>query len=246
MLKVLRAELIKLQWLLFGGIALAGPAFSVGLGVNGGSPPPGVSPWTLAFEYAVLRYAWLFYPLLAGVFAALICRADHATGGWKLTLALPVRRTHVYLAKFVVLAGVLTLANLAFGAAFLGAGTVEGLHGAVPYSTIAMALLSGWVAVLPLAALQLWVSSRWKSFGAALALNVCLTLPSIFAAQSRQIGPWYPWAQPLLAMTPLVARGAGQNVLNVSPTTLWGVVVGGLLVAMAGGLFTFARADIRE
>ncbi|HEY5548385.1 MAG TPA: ABC transporter permease [Coriobacteriia bacterium] len=241
MLKVLRAELIKLPWLLVGGIALAGPAFSVLLG--GTDTGEG---WASSFGNVAVAYSWLFYPLLAGVFAALICRVEHATGGWKLTLTLPVRRTHVYLAKYIVLAGVLALTNLVFGAAFLVAGTVAGIQGAVPYSTIGMALLSGWVAVLPLAALQLWVSSRWKSFGAALALNVCLTLPSIFAAQSRTIGPWYPWAQPMLAMSSSVARRAGDSVFNVSPTTLWVVVAGGLIVAIAGGLFTFTRADIRQ
>jgi len=245
-LKVLRAELIKLPWLLIGGIALASPAFAVLLGIDGGGSIPGASPWLAVFDNIVMQYAWLFYPLLAGVFAALICRADHAAGGWKLTLALPVRRTHVYLAKYLVLAGVLAFTNLALGAVFLIAGTLRGIHGAIPYSTIGMALLSGWVAVLPLAALQLWVSSRWKSFGAALALNVCLTLPSIFAAQSHDIGPWYPWAQPLLAMASSVSRQTGESLLNVSPTTLWVVVFGGFAVAMVGGLLTFARADIRQ
>lgn len=246
MYRAMKAELIKLPWLLICGIAVAGPLLCVILGVNGGGGPAGISPWALAFGYAVMRYAWLFYPLLAGVFAALICRTDHASGGWKLTLSLPVRRTDVYLAKSVLLVAALALANVSFGAWFLAAGTASGLKGAVPYATILMALLCGWIAVLPLAALQLWVSSRWRSFGAALALNVCLTLPSIFAAQSHEIGPWYPWAQPLLAMTPFALRQAGQQMLNVSPMTLWVVIVGGLIVATVGGAAMFARADIRQ
>lgn len=105
-------------------------------------------------------------------------------------------------------------------------------------------MLSGWVAVLPLAAVQLWVSSRWKSFGAALALNVCFTLPAIFAAQSAEFGPWYPWAQPMLAMTPIVTRTLEDTALNVAPATLWVVIAGGMIVALLGGLITFARADI--
>lgn len=244
MSRVLRSELMKLPWLLVLGIALLGPAFAVVLGVSPGTPPPGVSEWTMAFGFAVMRYAWLFYPLLAGVFAALVCRIDHASGGWKLVLAMPVRRSSIYLVKFAILAAVLALCNAAFGIAFVVAGKAEGLHGPIPLLTIGMSLLSGWVAVLPLAAVQLWVSSRWRSFGAALALNVCFTLPAIFAAQSREIGPWYPWAQPMLAMSPMVMRETGQTMLNVAPATLWIVIVGGLAVALAGGITTFARANI--
>lgn len=246
MLKVLKAELMRQQWALLISTVLLGPALCIVLGVNPGTPSPGVSQWTLAYGCAVVRFAWLFYPLLAGVLAALVCRPDHAAGGWKLVLSLPVRRWQVYVAKAIVLAALLGLANVALGAEFLLAGLLSGLRGAVPWQTLGWSLLSGWVAVLPLAALQLWVSSRWRSFGAALALNVVLTLPAIFAAQSRDIAPWYPWAQPLLAMSPLAQRAAGRTMLNVAPSTLWIVIVGGLLVAGVGGLLTFARADVRQ
>jgi hypothetical protein len=107
-------------------------------------------------------------------------------------------------------------------------------------------VLAGWIAVLPLAAVQLWASSRWKSFGASLALNVVLTLPAIFAAQSHEIGPWYPWAQPVLAMSGMGPTSAEDIALGVSMTTLWVVIVGGLVVALLGGMLTFARADIRS
>lgn len=244
MLKALRVELMKLQWWLVGCIVVAGPTLAVMLGVDPGKSP-GANPWETAFGLAAMRYAWIFYPLLAGILSALICREDHLNGGWKLILSLPVSRTSVYVAKFTVVAMALACANLVFGAAFLVAGRLASLHGAVPFATIGRALLAGWLAVLPLAAVQMWVSSRWKSFGAALALNVCLTLPAVFAAQSHDIGPWYPWAQPMLAMVPMMSKSAGSTALNVSPATLWIVIVGGFLVAMTGGLVTFARADVR-
>lgn len=244
MLKVLRVELMKLQWLLIGSLAIGGPAFAVLLGVNP-TTRPGVDAWTMAYTFATMRYAWLFYPLLAGVFAALVCRTEHVGGGWKQLLTLPVTRSQVYLAKSVVLAGALALTNLAFGAVFVAAGMFAHIPGPVPWATIGLSLLSGWVAVLPLAAVQLLISSRWRSFGAALALNVCFTLPAIFAAQSGEIGPWYPWAQPMLAMTPAVSGSLKDSLMNVAPATFWVVIVGGFAVAMVGGLVTFARADVR-
>ncbi|PKQ38212.1 MAG: hypothetical protein CVT59_03010 [Actinobacteria bacterium HGW-Actinobacteria-1] len=245
MLRMLKVELMKMQWWLVGLLAIGGPALAVLLGVNPGAET-GAEAWKLAYGYATVRYSWLFYPLLAGVFAALVCRPEHVGGGWKQLLALPVSRTTVYGAKLVTLAGILAVTNLAFGAVFVAAGMVSGLGAGVPWSVIGMSMLAGWVAVLPLAAVQLWVSSRWKSFGAALALNVCLTLPAIFAAQSHEFGPWYPWAQPLLAMSPFASDQTGSTALNVAPMTLWVVIVGGFVVSLIGGLVTFARADVRQ
>lgn len=243
--RMLRLEIRKIQWPLVGALLVLGPVMALGFGTTTGGPA-GMDPWLKAFSFGALRYAWLFYPLLAGVFAALLCRVEHSHGGWKQMLSLPVPRVTVYAAKMTVLAGLLAACNLVFGAAVLASGWATHITAAIPWATIGRALFSGWLAVLPLAALQLWVSSRWKSFGAALALNVCFTLPSIFAAQSHDIGPWYPWAQPVLGMVPMFFQGTTSAVVTMPPASLWLVVLGGFLVATIGGLVTFARADFSD
>jgi hypothetical protein len=243
MLRVLRAELMKAQWPLLIALVVAGPALASILG-GPATIEPGMTKWGAFFSTAVIRYAWLFYPLLAGVFAALVCRTEHAAGGWKQMLAMPVSRTSVYLAKFTLVAALLLVTNVVFVAMFVAEGTLLRFGAPIPWEVFARAIAGGWLAVLPLAALQLWASTRFRSFGAGLALNVCLTLPAIFAAQSREIGPWYPWAQPVLAMMPK-AGVQGPMALNVSSTTLWVVIVGGFVLAMGGGLLTFVRTDVR-
>lgn len=244
MLRVLTAELKKVQGLLLLGLVFAGPVMASLLGETRGRTGPGIGEWESAYMGAVIRFGWLFYPLLAGVFAALVCRSEHVAGGWKQLLSLPVPRSHVFLAKYVLVAALLLLTNLVFVALFVGQGLLEHLQGPIPWGTLGRSIAGGWLAVLPLAALQLSVSTRWRSFGAALALNVCLTLPAIFAAQSEQVGPWYPWAQPVLAMMPKVGE-AGERLLNVEPMTLWVVIVGGFIVVMTAGLATFVRSDVR-
>lgn len=239
--RALRAELLKAQRGLLGFLVVGGGLVVVLL--SGDGAIEGAGQWERAYQMAVIQYSWLFYPLLAGVFAALICRVEHANGGWKQTLSLPVARSSVYLAKFLLLSGLLAATSVVFGLGFIAAGALAGFSGAIPWATIGRSLLAGWVAVLPLAAVQLWVSSRWRSFGAALALNVCFTLPAIFAAQSSQIGPWYPWAQPMLAMMPSQAQISAGGPLSIAPETFWVVIVGGFVVALVGGVLTFARRD---
>ncbi|MGV8083554.1 MAG: ABC transporter permease [Coriobacteriia bacterium] len=239
--RVLRAELLKAQWPLLGFLVVGGGL--VVLLLSGGGSIEGAGQWEQAYQMAAIQYSWLFYPLLAGVFAALVCRVEHIGGGWKQALSLPVPRSSVYLAKFLLLAGLLAATSVVFGLGFVGIGLLSHFAADVPWATLGRSLLAGWIAVLPLAAVQLWVSSRWRSFGAALALNVCFTLPAIFAAQSSDIGPWYPWAQPMLAMLPNTAKAAADGPLSIAPETFWIVIVGGFVLALVGGLLTFARRD---
>lgn len=240
--RALRVELLKAQWPLLGFLVIGGGLVAVLMSSDGSIASLG--QWQGAYQVAVMQYAWLFYPLLAGVFAALICRVEHTGGGWKQTFSLPVRRSHVYLAKYLLLAALLAATSAVFALGFVGLGLLRGFADAVPWAILARSIVAGWVAVLPLAALQLWVSSRWRSFGAALALNVCFTLPAIFAAQSSQFGPWYPWAQPLLAMLPDRAEISAGGPLMISPQTFWLVIVGGLALALVGGLLTITRSDV--
>lgn len=242
LLRAFRAERLKAQWPLLGFLVTGGGLVAVLMSSDGSIAA--LDQWQGAYQVAVMQYAWLFYPLLAGVFAALICRVEHTGGGWKQVFSLPVRRSRVYLAKYLLLAALLALTSAVFALGFVGLGLLRGFTDAIPWAVIARSVVAGWFAVLPLAALQLWISSRWKSFGAALALNVCFTLPAIFAAQSSEFGPWYPWAQPLLAMLPERAEISAGGPLQIAPQTFWLVIVGGFVLALAGGLLTITRSDV--
>lgn len=115
-------------------------------------------------------------------------------------------------------------------------------RGAVPWPLLISSLLGGWFACLPLAALQLGVSQGWSSFGAPLALNVSLTLPNILVVNSATYGPYYPWAQPLLAMSPFGGESFGAFVLPAQ--TLMLVVSVSLIVFLGGGLLYFQRKAV--
>lgn len=184
-----------------------------------------------------LFYAVFFYPVLPGVLASLVCRYEHLGGGWKQQLALPVRRRHVYGAKLVVVGALLALAQGLFYLFSFIAGAVLQLPSEVPWRVFADGAFYGWLSALPLAALQLAVSVRWKSFALPLAINVMLAFPALMAAQSR-FGPYYPWAQPVLAMQ-LPHMGTPLDV-----SLFLAVVLGGFVVFVVVGYLVFCRRDV--
>ncbi|WP_088834720.1 ABC transporter permease [Paenibacillus tyrfis] len=240
-LNVLRSEWLKMRktniWLLvFVSPVLAGLAGFVQPMVAG------TPEWELLFSMATAVHALLFLPLLTGVFAAFVCRYEHAGGGWKQVLALPVSRTQLYLAKFTIVLALLAVTQLLLLAVVLGVGTVRGFTSAVPWDVFLRGVLGGWVATMPLASLQMLVSVAWSSFAAPVAINVIFTVPNLLIVNSSDYGPYYPWAQPILSMMP---KGqADYGAFNVPLETLLFVILGSFVVFFASGLTYFRRKEI--
>ncbi|MVP01625.1 ABC transporter permease [Paenibacillus lutrae] len=240
--KVLAVEWLKLRksniWLLL----FVSPVLASLAGVLDAERSTPQIEWVLLLSNMALIHALLFLPLLTGVFAAFVCRYEHTGGGWKQILALPVSRLHLYTAKFLIVVLLLAVSQLLLLGGLLGAGFARGFGGPIPWSQILWPIFGGWLATLPLAALQLWVSAAWASFATPLALNVIFTLPNILVANSETYGPFYPWVQPFLAMLP--ARDDSFGALHTSLDTLLYVIAGGFVVFFAAGLAYFQRKEI--
>ncbi|MUT66103.1 ABC transporter permease [Paenibacillus sp. NEAU-GSW1] len=187
-------------------------------------------------------HAMLLMPIITGILSAFVCRYEHAGGGWKQLLSLPVSRTSLYLAKLTVVALLLLGSQLLFAGAAVVAFQYQGIPGGLPWGLILSSALSGWVACFPLAALQLWASTMWSSFAAPLAVNVMLTLPNILIVNSAKYGPFYPWAQPMLLMLSNGTMDFGSFTVPFS--TLLLTVGGSFAVFLLGGLIYFRRKEI--
>ncbi|MBS4190018.1 ABC transporter permease [Bacillus sp. FJAT-49705] len=239
--KVLRSEFLKLRkssiWLLiFISPVLATLA---GLGQSVEDTP---YKWEITLSAMSFLHALLFFPLLTGVFSAFVCRYEHLGGGWKQLLAMPVSRSNVYIAKFLIVISLLAITQVLFAGGLVLVGQLKGFEGALPWKMILTSAIGGWIASLPLVALQLFVSVAWSSFAAPLAINVVFTLPNILVVNSEQFGPYYPWAQPFLAMMPTTEESFGA--LNVPMETLMIVILGSLVLFFLSGFTYFQRKEI--
>ncbi|WP_319800717.1 ABC transporter permease [Brevibacillus borstelensis] len=189
MWRFFRSELLKLRkspiWLL----VFVSPALSTifGLGMRI-TPEMEEMAWGMTYTMMAAPHGLLFLPLLTGVLSAFVCRYEHVGGGWKQMLALPVSRGTVYVVKFVWVMGLLLLTQCLLLAGLLAVGTVKGYSAAVPWDILVSSLVGGWVACMPLAALQLAVSVAWSSFAAPMAVSA-IEHP---AGQLREIWPVVP------------------------------------------------------
>lgn len=241
-LRVLSSERLKMSkshlWLL----TLASPALALLIGILA-QPPHDAPAYAVLLTSMSVFHALLFLPILTGVFSSFICRYEHVGGGWKALLALPVSRASVFISKFLIVAALLALTQLIFLGCFIIASNIHGIEEPFPWAMLIRSVFGGWIACLPLAALQLGVSLRWSSFAAPLVINVIFTVPNILVVNSDKIRPYYPWAQPIQAMMPSSSNAFG-SLGFISFESLMITVVGSFVLFFAAGLMYFNRQEI--
>ncbi|WFR63327.1 ABC transporter permease [Paenibacillus amylolyticus] len=236
--RILSAERLKMGkspiWLLI----LLSPLIALLIGLL--STPSG--NWQVLMGTMVFLHGLLLLPMLTGVFTSFVCRFEHAGGGWKQMLVLPLTRSGVYAGKLTIVLMLLAGTQVLLLLSILLAGTIHGITMQIPWGFLVGKMLLGLLACVPLAALQMFVSLVWSSFAAPLALNFALTVPNILIVNSATFGPYYPWAQPMILMTPV--DGGGFGAYNVPLMTMLAVVGGSAVIFIGIGMMYFAKKEI--
>jgi len=241
LLRLLSAERVKIANIQIWLLVLLSPLIAVAIGFDVDLPSDIGEIWVMLQLEMGMGHGLLFLPILSGLFAAFICRYEHSGGGWKQLLVLPVSRSSVYMAKFTVIAVLLAVTQLLFLTCVILVGWMKGVVTPIPWEFMMRSSLGGWVACLPLVALQLAVSIMWNSFAAPLALNVVFTIPNMLVINSERIGPYYPWAQPLLSMLP---NSQSFGAFNLPLANLMIVVLGSFIVFFIAGWVAFQLKEV--
>ncbi|GIO37029.1 multidrug ABC transporter permease [Paenibacillus antibioticophila] len=203
--KLLTAEFMKIQWRLIAVLILIALIADVSLASsNWGMLSAVYEPsWPNYLMYIINLHTAFFFPLLSGTIAGLICLYEHRSGGWKQLLATPYSRSSIYSAKYAVLLCMLAIIQVLFIAAEIGSGMIAGVEGPVDWLFVVSSAVLGWFGILPLAAIQLWFSSRFKNFGIAFSINVvCVLLNIVFSGLPSTLGMWFPFVLPFYTMMP--------------------------------------------
>lgn len=152
-------------------------------------------------QFVFNLHSMFFFPLFSAVLAALLCGYEHRSGGCcsRCLIHAPgytPPRPLYWLCCWLWF-------QLAFVGAAAAAGILAGVEGSLNGRMALGSALRGWIAILPLAAIQLWFSSRWSSFGAAFGINAACILPNIVVSGLHSlIGMWFPFVLPFYAMMP--------------------------------------------
>ncbi|MEK4715773.1 ABC transporter permease [Sporosarcina sp. FSL K6-5500] len=242
--KLVQSEFLKLRKSSIWMLIFVSPILSVLLGLSELSELPDIEQhqWTATLGIMTISHAILFLPLLTGIFSSFVCRYEHIGGGWKQLLSLPVSRKDVYLVKILIVSLLIAATQILFIMGLFLIGWINGFSADIPWGTISTSVIGGWIACLPLIALQMFVSVAWTSFAAPLAVNVIFTIPNMLVVNSEEFAPYYPWAQPFEMM--MSNSGESFGALNVSPITLFTVILGSFVLFLGAGFVYFLRKEV--
>lgn len=236
-LRVLSAEMLKIRKKMIWFLIVLGPIGVVGLqAVNFG----------LRYDYLTKEYAsdlWgglidnvgmLMVPTLfmgLSIIASMTAGIEHQTNAWKQILALPVRKTQVFIGKFLLSVLLLFWSSTLLAAGTIGLGWALGFHMAdIPYGELLETAYYPYLAILPFIALQVWLSVTMHNQAIALTVGIAGTVFSLFSVRFED---WMPYKWPYMpgaSDDPLVAVASGL---------IFGMVV------LCAGMLEFTRKDVK-
>ncbi|SDW76885.1 hypothetical protein SAMN05444487_10650 [Marininema mesophilum] len=199
----------------------------------------GMLGWMGAWTQVEFLYGMMLLPVMISVYVCLLCRFEYLSGGWKQMFSYPISWTDIYVSKLLWSMILIVLTNVAMLVVFLLLGIMWGVQGEIPWLTFLTMMINGWIATVPLIAIQLWISTQWDNFSIPIILNFIFVIPNIFISNTK-IGAFFPWSQPVYAMTPV------DRLEYVQPLSYFYVaLLVTFLIFFLGGLWKFKRSEIR-
>jgi lantibiotic transport system permease protein len=236
MLRLISVELLKFRRKLLWFLVVLGPLGVVGLqGVNYG----------LRYDYLVRHLyqddlwkgltdnvIFMMVPAMfigTAIVVSMAAGLEHQMNVWKLTLALPVRKFQVYLAKFLASAILLFVSSSLIILLTAGLGWLLGFPPA-PWGHLTAMAYGSYLAILPFIALQTALSVIMANQAVPLTVGIVGMVLSVFAMFFPDYVP-YKW--PFLgALSDTRLRPAGAGI---------GLAIALLLAGMA----VFQRREVR-
>lgn len=236
MLRVLSTEWLKIRrkWIWF--LVVLGPLGAVGLQVVN---------YGLRYDYLMALYAddlWhgltrnvniMMLPAMfigLAILASLTAGIEHQTNAWKQTLALPVSRSAVFLAKFILTAVLLFVSSTLIIIFTIIFGWLLGLEMSPPMTTLLQAAYYPYLAIMPFVALHTGLSTIIANQAVPMTVGI---VNLVLATFSLWMPDWMPWIWPHLD------NRYDEPLYSV----LAGIVTGGLVLLTS--LVVFVRKDVR-
>ena len=145
-------------------------------------------------------WAFAMLPMSVTALSVLVSQMEHGPRTWDHLLALPGARPKLFLAKALVLMGVVALMSAWLWLLMLGGWQILAALGRTTggFDGGALAVLLGkmWAASGLMVMLQLWLALRTRSFVPPLMLGIVGTFIAVAAASARE-GAYFPWLMPL-------------------------------------------------
>ncbi len=230
------AELLKLRRSLALMLCLAAPSCVVLLNFLMAVEREQPADMAMVGISSAALWAFAMLPLTVTALSVLMAQMEHGPRTWDHLLTLPSARPLLFLAKALVMMGLVALMTvLLFVGTVASAALIPSLHattGAFEAEALALTLAKMTAAAGLVCMLQLWVALRFRSFVPPLVFGIAGTFVAVAATSAKQ-GLSFPW---LMAVNVLASEPERQQLA---------ITIGGL-GGLAALLAMLAHLNYRE
>lgn len=232
--RLLRAEWMKIKRKGLWFLSVLGPLGVIGLTmVNYGLRKDYLlaqsdDDWT----YYITGMSWLTsMALVLGIviITSMLSSIEGQTNAWKQWLALPVRRSTVYLSKYLIATSLLFVSSCVLSLGTIVYGMTLGLGEDIPWRTIAEYSFYPWLSAQAIIALHLWCAVVSSNQGFTVALGIVGVIANLMA---YYVPDWVVWKWPSLVI----------EWSNPWHAAVLGISAGILLFVI--GMLHFSRKDV--
>lgn len=157
--------------------------------------------WYSLWTQVSLFYGEFFLPILIAICCAYVCRLEHANRNWNMILASPLPIISLFIAKLIIVGILILSAQTLFMVMYWSAGQLFSIPGPFPMETVIWSL-RGWIASISIAALQLGLSIRIRSFATPIGLALCAVFLGL-GMYVLKIGMLFPFSLLTIGMSVL-------------------------------------------
>ncbi|MNI60546.1 ABC-2 family transporter protein [compost metagenome] len=152
-------------------------------------------------------------PILIAICCAFVCRLEHVNRNWNMILAAPVPITSIFMAKLAIVGILIAGAQVFFLILYWTAGQMLSIMEPFP-TEIILWTFRGWVASITIAALQLGLSIRIRSFATPIGISLCAVFIGL-GLYVLKLGLLFPYSLLTIGMGVLTQRGLtpAENLL---------------------------------
>jgi len=155
----------------------------------------------------------LTIPLSITLAASVIANTEHQGNAWKQLLALPIKRSSLFLGKFALLFLAICLSGVVSYFVYLLFGLFFDLGDDIPWLQLLGDSVLPFLCSIPIMVFQLYLSISIKNQSFAILTGALSSMAGLFFALSP-LTKWIPWAYPLNGSTVRLNYRTQHLILN--------------------------------
>ncbi len=184
--------------------------------------------WYSLWTQHTLFYANFFYGPLIALYCSYLWRLEHLNNNWNALMTTPIPISYVFLSKLAVAFKVTIMTQIWVGILYFICGKLVGLPGIIPFQIVGW-LIRGSIGGVVIAALQLLLSMRIRSFSMPIAMALIGSILGLLISNMGK-GMFWPYSLMMLGMNAnkyqdmMVGKGL-QFIISVTVYLVFIIVI---------------------